>query len=132
MPSNRASTVIAYADCTQKPDLALVRYASRPAALSNGAALRLYPNGGSESQLASASTSPNSVLWPPACFSASFFRAVVSYDGGSWRSGAKLAAFVSSGTASSCAWPASTAPLAIERPRPATDLLVEYTMGTVP
>src|SRR5580692_5986491 len=83
MPSNRESTVIAYADCTQKPLLLFVRKACRPSALSNSAAPRLYLNCGPDSQFASAFTSPISVSWPAAYFRASCFRADVSYDGGS-------------------------------------------------
>ena len=77
MPSRRVSTVIAYAYCTQKPLLPLVRKFSSFGALVSVGAARVYVNCELDSQLASAFTLPNSVVWPADLLAASLFRADV-------------------------------------------------------
>src|SRR5438034_1561513 len=104
MPSRRVSTVIAYAYCTQKPLLPLVRKFSSFGALVSVGTARLYVNCGPDSQVASAFTLPNSVLWPAELRAASFFRADVRYAGGSRRSGARAAVGTRRGAVCSCVW----------------------------
>ncbi len=71
-------------------------------------------NWGPESQLASAFTLPNSVVWPAVLLAASFFSSVVRYDAGSCRSVARAGVRTSPGTPASCAWLGSTTALATE------------------
>ena len=77
MPSRRVSTVIAYAYCTQKPLLPLVRKLSSFGALVSVGAAREYVNCEPDSQVASAFTLPNSVAWPAELLAASLFSADV-------------------------------------------------------
>src|SRR6266566_2819570 len=128
MPSRRVSTVIAYAYCTQKPLLPLVRKFTSLGALVSVGAARLYVNCGPDSQVASAFTLPNSVRWPAELLAASFFRADVRYAGGSCRSGFRAAVRARPGTACSCAWLGSTTTLATEYDWLAMESLVEYTI----
>src|SRR5207302_9305221 len=114
MSSRRVSTVIAYAYCTQKPLLPLVRKFTRLLALVSCGAARLYVNCVLDSQLASAFTLPNSVVWPAELPSASLFRADVRYAAGNCRPAVRPAIRTSPGTVCSCAWLGSTTTLATE------------------
>ena len=106
----------------------LVRKFTRLGALVGCAGARLYVNCGPDSQVASAFTLANSVVWPAVLLAASSFRADVRYAGGSCRSGASSAVRTRPGTACSWAWLGSTTTLVTEYVWSVMESLVEYTI----
>ena len=85
-------------------------------------------NCGPDSQVASAFTLANSVVWPAVLLAASFFRADVRYAGGSCRSWSSAGVRTRPGTVCSWAWLGSTTTLVTEYVWSAMESLVEYTI----